>query len=87
MGQLFLPLLIAIGIFALVGFVTRKNLFNNNVFIRLRIVLGCIYIGYLITEISRAESARSVFTMVLLAGIITIGVYKLQKKYFVIKQS
>lgn len=84
-SQFFLPIIIAVGLFVLVQFLTRKNVLNNNQFVRLRILLSCIYVGYLVSEITRATSLRSVITLVLLTGIIIAGVYNLQKKYFVLK--
>ena len=51
--QVYLPVLIATGLFFLVRFVTKRNLFNNNHFVRIRILLGCVYIGYLISEVNR----------------------------------
>ena len=85
--QFFLPIIIAIVLFVLVQYLTRRNILNNNHFVRLRILLGCIYVGYLISEISNAESARSIITLILLAGIIIAGVYSLQKKYFILKNT
>jgi hypothetical protein len=80
-----LPLLIFSGLFILLYFLTRKNILNNNFFVRIRILLGCIYIGYLVSEILQASSIRSVITLLLLSGIILFGVYSLQKKFFIIK--
>ena len=82
-----LPIVIFTGLFFLVYFLTRKNILNNNVFVRIRILLGCIYVGYLINEIARGASIRSVITLVILAGLIVYGVYSLQKKYFILKNS
>lgn len=85
--QFFLPILIAIILFVVVRYLTRKNILNNNVFVRVRILLGCTFIGFLISEVSQAQSIRSVITLILLAGIIIYGVYSLQKKYFVLKDT
>ncbi len=82
-----LPILIFTSLFFLVYFLTRKNILNNNVFVRIRILLGCIYVGYLVSEIARGASTRSVITLTVLAGLIIYGVYTLQKKYFIIKNS
>lgn len=82
-----LPIVIFTGLFFLVYFLTRKNILNNNVFVRIRILLGCAYVGYLISEIARGASTRSVITLILLAGLIVYGVYSLQKKYFTLKNS
>ena len=82
-----LPILIFTALFFLVYFLTKKNILNNNFFVRIRIVLGCIYVGYLVHEISQGASTRSVITLTALAGIILYGVYLLQKKYFILKSS
>lgn len=82
-----LPVLIFTGLFFLVYFLTKKNILNNNVFVRIRILLGCIYVGYLVSEITRGASIRSVITLILLAVLIIYSVYSLQKKYFILKNS
>jgi hypothetical protein len=82
-----IPILIFAGLFFLVYFLTSKNILNNNVFVRIRILLGCTYIGFLASEITRGTSTRSVITMICLAAIIVYGVFRLQKKYFIIKNS
>lgn len=82
-----LPIVIATGLFFLVYFLTKRNILNNNVFVRIRILLGCAYIGYIISEIARGTTIRSVVTLTLLAGLIIYGVYSLQKKYFILKNT
>ncbi len=85
--QFFLPVIIAIGAFLLVQFLTKKNILNNNHFVRIRILLGCIYVGYLIAEIVQATSVRSIITLTGLASLIIFGVYILQKRYFTLKET
>jgi hypothetical protein len=82
-----IPILIFTGLFILVHFLTGKKILDSKFFIRIRIVLSCMYIGYLVSEISRGTSTRSVISLVLLSGILLFGVYSLQKKYFIIKDS
>ena len=84
--QFFLPVLIAIVLFVVVQYLTRKNILNINAFVRIRILLGCIFIGFLISEISQTESIKSFIILMLLAAIILAGVYNLQKKFFVLKK-
>jgi hypothetical protein len=80
-----LPVLIFTGLFILLHFLAKKNILNNRFFVWMRIVLAGIYVGYLISEISRGASTRSVIIMILLSGIILFGAYSLQKKYFILK--
>ncbi len=83
--QFILPIAVFIVLFFIIQFITKKNLLNNNIFIRLRILLGCLFLGFLITEIVNATTVMSVILRIGLAGILFYGVYLLQKKYFVIK--
>jgi hypothetical protein len=83
--QFILPIALMIFIFILVQFITKRNLLNNNIFIRVRLLLGCVFLGFIVSELSRAETTRSVITLSLLTGIILYGVYALQKKYIAIK--
>ena len=85
--QFILPIAVMIFLFILVQFITKRNLLNNNIFIRVRILLGCVFLGFLVSELSRAESTRSVVTLTLLTGLILYGTYRLHKKYFVLKNS
>ncbi len=85
--QFILPVAAMIILFVLVQYLTKKNLLNNNVFIRVRILLGCMFVGFLFTEIFQAESIQSMIKLTVLAGICLYGIYILQKKYFVIKNS
>lgn len=82
--QFILPILAIVGVFILVQLITKKNLLNNNIFIRIRILLGCVFVGFLISEMSKATSVNSIIMKVLLAGMILYGVYRLQKKYFIL---
>jgi hypothetical protein len=82
-----LPVLFFTALFFLFQLSTRKNISNNNIFLRTRILLVSIYLGYLVSEVARGAGVRSVITMVCFAGILLYGVYTLQKKYFIIKNS
>lgn len=80
--QFFLPVTVAILLFILLQVVTRKNLLNNNHFVRIRILLGCIYVGYLLTQFFEAGDRRSIVLLSSLIVVFIVGVYKLQKKFF-----
>ena len=83
----FIPVIIAIAVFFLVRFLTNRNLLNNKIVVRLRILLGCAYIGYLVSEIMRGASFRFIVLMIALICIMIAGLYQLQKKYFIMRQN
>lgn len=77
----FLPVIIAVAAFFLARFLTNKNVLNNKIFVRLRILLGCAYTGYLVSEIMRGASLQFIVLMIALSCIMIAGLVIVQPRF------
>jgi preprotein translocase subunit YajC len=73
-----------IALFAIFYLIIKRVNFNDSkqiIFVKLRMFLGCIAIGVIISQAYLAESLRTIIPLILLSLVVFYGVVSMQKKY------
>lgn len=83
--QFLVPLLIMIILFLLLNYTAIAKYFNNHFLLRIRILLACIFLGFLVYYTVLNPQTKTIILSTGLGCIIMLNVYRLQQKYFVVK--
>lgn len=81
-----LPVLTVVAIYILFGYVSIKEIIAIEAFIKARIILGCIGVGYFLFSAMESGNLKSIIITVLFSGLVTYGVISLQNKYLTLKK-
>jgi len=84
--EFIIPIVIILILFVVANYTPVSKKFNFSTFVKLRILFGCVFIGYLINNAITNSSTKSIVYSSVLGLIMLYGVFRLQQKHFKIKE-
>ena len=84
--KIILPLLMVIALYLLFRYINIKEIIVKEAFIKARIILGCIGVGYFLFLAIQTGDLQSIIVTLLLSALVIYGVISLQNKYLTLKK-
>ena len=83
--SIIIPLLVIVVFYLLLLFAKNKKLFNLEIFIKIRILIGCIGVGVFLCLAFQEHALSKILNLTILACILFYGVVSLMNKYLNLK--
>ncbi len=84
--NIILPVLIIVAIYLLMRIIIKKGILATGIFIKARIIMGSIGIGYFLSVALQGQNIREIIANSLIAALVLYGVIMLQNKYLYVKK-
>ena len=77
--NIILPVLLIVAFYLLIRIIIKKDLLASGIFIKTRIIIGCIGIGYFLSAALQGQNIREIIANSLIAALVLYGVIMLHK--------
>jgi len=86
LSKVILPVLIIVTFYLLIRIIVKKGLLATGIFVKARIITGCIGIGYFLSVAIQSQNRSEIINTSLISVLVLFGVIMLQNKYLYFKK-